>query len=194
MITNLENSFLVACQEVILRQQELVPALAETLGVQPGEVFYHWVMPPKCQRSGAIVGTDWRYFFHGLECDLKHLSDGRFLRVDFGPGGRFDTFSGWGVMQFVMVSQAPWREFPELRAHLAEKPPPFHELSGSHERMVAIVDKLEELRLIEPVGLERGMVEERDPSKRAFWDACVNHRMVLTEFGKQVIADWGSGV
>ena len=57
-----------------------------------------------------------------------------------------------------------------------------------------IVDRLEELGLIEPVSVELDMIEEKDPGKRAFWDASVNHRMVLTEFGKQGIADRGSSI
>lgn len=47
--------------------------------------------------------------------------------------------------------------------------------------------------LIEPVSVKLGNVERRDPSDRAFWDASVAHRMVLTESGKQVVADKGSG-
>lgn len=92
-------------------------------------------------RDNCWVGLE--VFTSQFGMQLEHLSDGRFLRVDFGPGGCLDTSTGWGVLQFVMASKVPWREFPELRAHLAGKPPPYDELSGSHERMVEIVDKLE---------------------------------------------------
>jgi len=190
MKTDIQYAFLCACQEVVLRQSELVPALARTLRVAPQEVFYHWAMPPRCRQTGTIAGSSWRFFFHGLECDLKN-PDGRFLRVDFGPGGRFDAFTGWGVLQFVMTSKAPWREYPELRRHLAEGLPPFDELSGSHERMVSLFSDLADLGLVEVASAKIGTKEANDPEKQAFWDALVCHVWILSELGKQTLAGRG---
>lgn len=193
MVIDVKYAFLQACREVVLRQQKLVPALAETLGVAPEEAFYQWVIPPRCSQSGIIVGTEWRYFFHGNECDLRH-SDDRFLRIDFGPGGRFDTFSGWGVLQFVMTSRAPWQEFPELRAHLAVGPPPFGKLSGSHERMTDLISALKDSGFVEMVDTKAQSEEVDDPTTRAFWDRQVRDVLVISELGKQALADEGISI
>jgi len=205
MSTELKYAFLCACQEAVFHQQELIPALAESLGIAPKEVFYHWVMPPRCEQTGMIAGAKWRYFFHGLECDLKH-PDGRFIQVSFGPGGRFDTFSGWGVLQFIMTAKAPWQEFSELRAYLAEESPLLDELSGSHDRMMVLVSQLKDsgcIELADPalctLRKEYTIIDADgksvvsmpgdygDPTKREFYDTSVCHRLVLSELGKQVL-------
>ena len=81
-----------------------------------------------------MEGTDWAYFFHGLECNLYNTTDGRFLRIDFGPHGTVDTFAMWGVLQFIMSSVDAWAEFPQLKQRLAKVGPPFDEVSGVPSR------------------------------------------------------------
>jgi hypothetical protein len=207
-LTNLERAFLLACHEAVIRQQEIAPLLAAELAVRPEQLFYHWAIPPRCQQSGTFANGAWRYFFHGLECDLENLQDGRFLRLDFGPQGRLDTFTGWGVLQFVMAAQPPWREFPALRDFLTEKPPPYHRLSGSHQKMCLLADHL----------WDSGLVEAADPhlcslvqtwqhiepdgkhvtklppeytgiTTPRFWDTSVCGRWVISASGKQLIAE-----
>jgi hypothetical protein len=208
VITDLEYAFLCASQEAVLRQQELVPMLAQSLGVEPNEVFYHWVKPPRCEQSGKIVDTDWKYYFHGYECNLKHSQDGRFLRIDFGPHGRFDTFSGWGVLQFVMTTTSPWKGFPDLQAFLAEKSPPYNELSGSHQRMTQLARRMAELHLVEAADSELCELVEKhtyiepngwhvvklpapfnDWTRSEFWDSAVCERWVFSDLGKRVITE-----
>ena len=104
---------LLACGEAEHRQQQIVPLLAATLGVAANEVFHQWAFR-RCRQTGTVAHTPWKYRFHGYECDLRNSEDGRFLRVDFGPGGRLDTVSAWGVLQFIMRTTAPWAEFPAL--------------------------------------------------------------------------------
>ncbi len=206
MTSELEYSFLCACQEVVKRQQELVPALAHTLQVQPEQVFYHWAVPPRCSQTGRLANGEWDYFFHGLECNLKNVQDGRFLRVEFGPKGRFDTFSGWSVLQFVMTAQVPWHEFPDLRAFLADGPPPYDELSGSYEKTSLLSDRLERLGFVEAAdkNLQR-LVEQHthvepdgsrvvslptefnDITRYVFWDVQVCQRWILSDLGKHAI-------
>ena len=149
MITDLEYDFLCACHEAVIRQQELVPLLAKQLGLPPEKVIYDWRMQTGNKQLGTITGTDWRHFFHGQECDLRNVRDGRFLRLDFGPNGRYDTFTGYGILQFVMSTRNPWREFAKLKTFLAQGPAPYSELSGSHQKMVPIVSRLFELCLVE---------------------------------------------
>lgn len=159
-----EYSFLQAGHALVQAQRELVPQLAETLGVAPGEVFYSWmdrefpnVAPSPHEgwrlQTGELPGTGWRYFFHGLECDLGHRDDGRHVRVEFGPHGRYDLLAPFAVLQFVMSSAPPWPEFPELKAYLAAKPPPYHQYSGSHERATELWGRLE----------AQGYLEAADP-------------------------------
>jgi hypothetical protein len=205
MLSGYELNFLHACHEVVTRGQELLPALAASLGMAPEEVFYSWAMLPYGKWTGRIQGTEWIYFFHGLECDLRH-SDGRFLRIDFGPGGRFDTFTGWGVLQFIMTSKSPFREFVALRKYLAGKPPPFTEYSGSHDRMVTIEDRLLNLGYIEPADPALCTLKEKhttkddegyllisipgdygNPKKKEYYDVLVCNRLTLTEAGKKLV-------
>jgi uncharacterized protein DUF6896 len=202
-MNELEFSFLCACQELVIRQNELLPDLTEALGIPQTELYYAW-MTGRVDQCGQFLGGEWRYFFHGLECDLGHWSDGRFVRVDFGPHGRTDTFTGWGVMQFVMTSRSPWRCFPELQAYLANRPPPYDGLSGSHGKMVALAARLEELGLVAPADLELCAFEQQhtvvEPSGRRVWrfpaelpdqaalDLMVCHRWVLSARGRQTIA------
>ena len=71
---SIELGVLEACQEVVLRQRELLPLLAEALGVPEGEVFYTWALR-RCKQSGHLEGTDWAYFFHGLEWLIGEVAD-----------------------------------------------------------------------------------------------------------------------
>lgn len=125
-LDEVEAGVLAACREATARRQELLPLLAETVGVSPTEVFYAWTLRrqwvlERCGQHGRLGDTGWGFFFHGAECELSE-DDGRVLRYDFGPGGRVDTFTSWGVLQFIMTSVAPWSEFPVLKARLARRP------------------------------------------------------------------------
>lgn len=149
----IERGVLEVCQEVVLRQRELLPQLAATLQVPEDQVFYTWAFR-RCKQHGRLEGTEWAYFFHGLECDLKNVSDGRFLRIDFGPHGRVDTFTAWGILQFLMTSVAPWLEFPQLKSYFAKGDPPFNEFSGDFEKLVRVWDRLQ----------GKGTFEKADPN------------------------------
>lgn len=145
-----------ACVEAELRQREMMPLLAATVGVPPEAVYHTWASR-RCRQSGAVTGTPWRYFFHGFECDLKHAEDGRFLRLDFGPGGRFDTFSAWGVLQLIITSTAPWAEFAPLKQLFAKTEPPWDEYSGNFPAFGERWDRLD----------EAGCFEAADPALAA---------------------------
>jgi hypothetical protein len=147
---------LSAAAALVQRQREVGGLLAGHLGVAPEGVFYHWAFR-RCRQRGEIPETQWRYFFHGLECDLHH-ADGRALRVDFGPRGRLDTFSEWGLAVFVAHSRAPWTEFADLAGHARGH--------GSPEDRVASIS-----RACEPAFLSlehQGLIELADPSLLAW--------------------------
>ena len=137
-----------ACAEAITRQQELLSLTASHLNLPASQILYEWGNG-KFKQWGNLNRGEWSYLFHGMGCDFKNTIDGRFLRVDFGPHGRTDTFTSWGITQFIMSSTAPWSEYQELKTHLARISPPYDQFSGSHDKMELIWTKLEQRGLIE---------------------------------------------
>lgn len=159
LLNPLEWGVLQACREITLRQQELFPALAALVGVPVTNLLHAWALGnPKPRQHGPLREADWFYFFHGFECDLKNTADGRFLRIDFGPRGRTDTFTAWGVLQFIMTSCPPWPEYPELQAAFAERGPPYDQYSGSLTKICTTWDSLE----------ARGVFGKADPELLEF--------------------------
>lgn len=155
----IEFGFLEACQEYANRQQEMLPLLAAAVGVPASDVFYTWMLHRNFRR-GKLANSDWTYFFHGHECDLRNEKDGRCLRVDFGPKGRVGILDAYGILRFVMASVPPWREFGTLRAYFATGAPPYGEHSGATERLRPIWDRLE----------NQGFLEHSDPVLMALVD------------------------
>lgn len=202
--------FLLAWHESITHQHELVPQLAETVGIEPAEMVYYSQIPPYADRfqwGGMIRGTQWKFFFHGIaDCNLYH-EDGRYLEISFGPYGRYDVFSGWNTLQFVMASKSPWSEFADLKDYLAAEPPPYTSLSGDYHKMRELDALIAKLKLFDVVDRQlyqlRCELEERykdgtlysppapynDPSTRIFWDLEVSGALVLSERGQQIFAN-----
>ncbi len=149
----LELRFLIACSELVAQRRPLIDDLAAQLNVCRDELFYLWA-ERKCKQRGFFRDGEWSYFFHGYDADLRHADDGRFLRVDFGPHGNTDTFTSWGTAQFVMTSKNPWTDFYDLKAYLANRPPPYDEHSASLERAGALCDHLEGAGLIQSADRE----------------------------------------
>lgn len=198
----IELGVLECCREITQRHQELLPLLARAVGVPEHEVFYTWAAR-RCKQSGRVEGTDWAYFFHGLECDVKNPVDSRFLRFDFGPGGRVDTFTAWGVLQFFMTSCAPWPEFPVLQRYFAMRGPPFDQYSGSFDKLCDVWEALEVRGAFEPADPALVEFEARhttrnpDGSSRVryppgtlettMFDCSVAHRPILSAEGRWLL-------
>lgn len=107
------TSLLLACLEQMIRSEELISLLVEELSIEQEQLLHAWKSGLIPQR-GTCGNREWRWFFHGSECDFRHMGDGRFLRVDFGPHGAVNTFSAWGVFQLIEHTVAPWRTFSSL--------------------------------------------------------------------------------
>lgn len=199
-----EFELLKACEQMLGRQKELATELARVLGLGPEELFYAWA-ERRCRQHGDLESNGWSFFFHGLECDLNNRLDGRFLRIDFGPGGRLDTFTAWRVLQFIMASRPPWPEFAELKRLLAKTEPPYDRHSGSLGRAVAWLQRLETLGLIgsadpdlsrfaeehtrvNPQGVQVLSVPPEAP-ERLLFDMSVCHRKVISDKGRQMLAE-----
>ena len=144
----IELGVLEACEELIHRQKELVPVLALALHVPVENLLHAWKLG-KFPQHGELPDTNWKYFFHGCECDLSNTSDDRFLRVDFGPHGRIDTFSSWGVWQFIRRSSAPWREFREIKNHILDGASTLDPAAGYYDRFCPIWDSLDKFGAFE---------------------------------------------
>ena len=160
MPSSIERDFLRAAVELAQRQREILPYLADSLGQDP---YAYWILdrlsysPPtlmdhlkrifrldinRFRQDGQTLDGEWAWFFHGLEVDMWHTHDGRFVRIDFGPLSQRLVITGWGVLQFVMTSKSPWNSYDDLYNYLYEKPTKRREWSGNHERMSEIEDVL----------------------------------------------------
>jgi hypothetical protein len=198
----LDLRFLLACHESVGRRNPLLDDLAASLSVRPEELFYLWA-ERRCKQRGTLRGGEWAYFFHGFECNLRQVDDGRFLRVDFGPHGNTETFSSWGVAQFVMTSKSPWPDFGDLKAFLADGPPPYDEHSASLERAGQLGDHLERAGLIESADRQLLALSERHTTlnsngiptlrlpqgtpDRTYFDVSVARRKLISEEGQRLI-------
>jgi hypothetical protein len=195
--------FLIACDESITRRRPILAELAALHNVRPDELFYLWA-ERRCQQRGSLGGGEWLYFFHGIECDLRHAQDGRFLRLDFGPHGITDAFTPWGAAQFIMTSKSPWPEFNDLKTYLADHAPPYDEYAASMERAGKLCDCLEEAGLIETADPELLVLAERHPSpnaeglptlrlppgtpERTSFDIMVANRKVISDAGRKLLS------
>lgn len=197
---------LAACFEARRRQKEMLPLIAAALGVPDGQVFYTW-MARLDRDIEDIPNSPWKFRFHGFECDLRNTTDGRFLRYDFGPGGRYDCVTAWGVLQFVMTSKMPWREFPKLRDRLARTGPPYDYLSGDHTKVSEAWDRLERAGCFEPAdpglvafqsrytsigrdGINYVSYPEGTPDETML-DCAVAHRPLLTARARALLEEDG---
>jgi len=197
---NIEIEFLKAINDMTQLKLELAPCIAEKLGCGIKQIFYIW-NKREIEQEGNFL--DWTYFFHGLECDLISNKDNRFIKIEFGPGGRVDTFTGWGAVQYIMASREPWPEYPELKKKLAAKKPPYDYFSGSHKKVVKLLKKLEKTKYVEVsdkalcvLVKESTIIDEEgysflnlpdDFSEVRITDSMVCHRLVISDKGRDVL-------
>lgn len=151
MVTNnqiqkVKSEILRACNTLLGYQKELVSLLASEFQIKKEEVFYIWAFR-KCKQRGILLNTEWRYIFHGLECDFIN-TDGRFLRVDFGPNGTLETFTPWGVFQFINTSKWPWLEFPDLKQYLSDHNSNNQQNNAAYNKLLSLFEGLEKDNLI----------------------------------------------
>ena len=212
-LQELVRRFLLAWQDLVDHQHSLIPQLAKTIGCETHEVFYWRNMLPyqvssaeyrKIMDSVAFISdTPWRIFFHGLnQCDLTHTTDERVIPIYFGPQGCYDVFFGWSTLLYIMSSKAPWPDYTILKEYLADEPPPYNKLSGSHKKMNILSDWVFKLNLFEEAApplskikqqhtqlSENGSsfinvpVEYKNPLTKRFWDMQVCDVPVLSERG-----------
>ena len=145
-MTDFQFEFLRAARELGVRQAEIVELVTAALGRSP---FDYWILgngfrDPNLEAIEETPDGQWRFYFHGLEFDARHVTDGRNVRVDFAGDGSC-AFTPGGVGQFVMATAAPWRIFPELKRYLSG------EVSYDYHRCVALADGLVDRGLVAQV-------------------------------------------
>ena len=70
-MTSVELNVLTACQDALQEKQKLISLLAKTFHLEPQDVFYHWLTGKLPQPGHLSNNKQWKYFFHGLECDFQ---------------------------------------------------------------------------------------------------------------------------
>ena len=200
-IDSLEIKTFKACVELVSCQKKILALMASHLNLMVNEIFFAWAFRT-CNQTGKFSG-DWRYFFHGLECDVKNEADGRFLRIDFGPDGRIDTFTAWGLLQFIMTSKFPWPSFSTLKQHFSENGPPYDQFSGDIDKMNQIWNFFVNHTLLEVADKELLRLKKKytfvekdgiayikfpsEISEKKQINCSVAHRMKISGYGKKLL-------
>jgi hypothetical protein len=193
-----ERQFLEAAAELAIRQRELEPRVSAALGRR---AYDYWILghgrdDPALDAIDVVEGGDWRFRFHGLEFDVRHVADGRSVRVDFGPGGIL-TFTPGGVGSFVVTTRPPWRTFPELKAFLSGS------VGYEYAKCVELSEALRNMHLISYVSPDvvnlvkrhstfvpgRGHVLDVPPAERPTDESALTlcDKLVLTERGRELL-------
>jgi len=131
-IGDLELTTLQACRELTTLKIEFVSLLSKVLCIETNDIFYQWLSRKISQRGE--IDLNWSYFFHGYECDMRHKTDKRILRIEFGPTGRTDTFTSWGLYQFINT----WTPFQDMKTILSVSGLPQKELDKIFSKLMLL--------------------------------------------------------
>lgn len=188
-INPIELRVLILCQEMIHIKQKLIRRMARMLEMDPQEIFYAWLSGTVPQH-GHFPGKKWKYFFHGFECDLRHCSDGRMIRIEFGPEGRTDTFTDWGLFQYILSSKSNWFSKPEVIQYFASYPD-----SEDYQKISVVVNVLKSHQWIVPVSSKRyeSVHFSLLPTllaERKYLDSRVCHRLIVSSQGWEILSQF----
>lgn len=90
---------IVACNDLFfIYKKKLISLLSEKIKVDEADIFYTWC-ERKIEQKG-FINNYYKYYFHGYECDFRG-NNGEHIRVEFGPNGRVDTFTFFGLSSFI---------------------------------------------------------------------------------------------
>lgn len=186
---NLEhNTFLIlqTCHQFSLYKENLMNSLAKSIRLEKKDIFYHWCFR-KISQSGIIIGSDWKYFFHGLECDLRNCKDNQVIRIEFGPSGRIDTFTSWGLLLFILTLKEPSNEIIKIKKYFSENSGNYLSDFNKIDRILS--SKLEELeikKLIAKASLKNHLISKRSEDE-LYFDSLVCQRKVISNHGLQLL-------
>ena len=92
-----------AAREFTDLANDLCAQLAAKIGVSTTELSLHgqYLPPEKRMEQIGFLGSNWRYFFHGIECGFEHRQSGQHLDVIFGFRDEFGVVSDWFWTMFI---------------------------------------------------------------------------------------------
>ncbi len=198
-INTVELNLLSTCQQSIEVKKNLIRRLAKTLSLEPQHLFYQWLLG-KIPQHGYLLDRKWKYFFHGFECDLRQTATGQFIRIEFGPGGRTDTFTDWGIYKYLSSSYPNWLTTPEVEHYFSQS----NSRLDAYQKISFLVNKLHALKLIGPVApelneiythyqlpnathLESHVKLPKTFPEKKYFDTRVCNRLIITPEGWQIL-------
>jgi Domain of unknown function (DUF6896) len=116
-MTDWERAFLRAALDLVTFQEPILAHFELGTGIS---AYDYWIRQRVGRRSAdqqSPYREPWQYHFHGLEVEAIH-TDGRHLRIELGPRGMTNVFTGWSVGVHVVESRPPWPAYSELKAFL----------------------------------------------------------------------------
>ena len=155
-MTDREMAFLRAASNLVEYQEPILAHFEFAAGMS---AFDYWIRKRVGRTSAAGQSPShdpWRYFFHGLEVEAMHR-DGRHLRIELGPRGMTNVFTGASVAVHVLDSKPPW--------------PLYTDLSGFLRNSRGFPDG-ELARKLEQGLLKRGLFARADPELHALRESC----------------------
>jgi hypothetical protein len=108
------KEFLVASQELLLHQQEVLQLMADSWHIETQDVFYKYMLKREVEQEGKFAEGKWRYFFHGMELDVYHFEDKRFMSIEFGQSGKTNVLTGASLFDYILFARPPWQPFRHL--------------------------------------------------------------------------------
>jgi len=181
-----ELSVLTACQKMIQIKQKLIKPLAKQFEIPPQAIFYNWLLG-KIPQHGYFSDHSWKYFFHGFECDLRHCHEGLMIRIEFGPQGRIDTFTDWGLFQFITTFHPHWFSAPTVVRYFAKIP----ENLENYQKISFIINQFKYLQLVIPVApelIKDSLFDSSALTEDQYFDSRVGHRLIISPPGWEVLS------
>lgn len=117
MMTDRERAFLQAAANLVKFQEPVLAHFEHTIGIS---AYDYWIRQRVGRGSAGLQSPGcepWQFHFHGLEVEAIH-TDGRHLRIELGPGGMTNVFTGWSVAIHIVHSKPPWPAYADLKAFL----------------------------------------------------------------------------
>jgi len=184
--------FLQACQQFSLYKNEMFNLLAATIGIEKHQIFYQWCYR-KIKQSGSIDNSDWKYFFHGLECDFRHKNNNEKIIIEFGPNGRIDTFTNFGLFLFITTQENPSIELVKIKKFLTNSVA--SDKSNSMQAMIFLdqqIKILENNEFIEKAEIEYHKYTNNDnkTDDELYFDSQVFHRKIISSKGFKHLSNY----
>jgi hypothetical protein len=135
-------------KDLLNYQSILAERLARQLNVAVPVLIEMW-NNRKIEQTGMLQEKDWEYFFHGLNTvDFYSTSDCREIRLDFGPEGRTDCFTGYGWGIFIMRAVPPWEDYMKAKDYIRDKK---IDNSASFSKVLKVFKKIKKRKLIKEI-------------------------------------------